>query len=310
MSNELTYPFAVMHITQSYDGTLSHLPHMTGTPKEYALDEGEKDAGRGWAYCPCDRMKVVKLTGVGAKGTNALYLTSTEKCSLANGKKAVVTIQLVHPNDDDLKKLKVGQIFRRGEKICREGTDGNATGNHIHMAVGLGTIVGTGWQLNNKNKWVLVTTGGPIKPEDAFFIDPAFTRVKDSKGLKFRTVPAPSVSADGAASSPDKSGEPREVAPAAHQSPSASLRSAAPPEVEPREVAPAAHQSTGKYRVTANVLRVRLGTGTDTPVVAALSKGDTVEICRVKLGKTDGRPWGKIDKTGWICLDYAKAVTP
>lgn len=286
MDNALIYPFQTMRITQRYDGTLSHLPHMTGTPKEYALDEGEKDAGRGWAYCPCDRMKVVKLTGVGAKGTNALYLTSTEKCSLANGKKAVVTIQLVHPNDDDLKKLKVGQIFRRGDKICREGTDGNATGNHIHMAVGLGSIVGTGWQLNSKNKWVLVTTGGPIKPEDAFFIDASFTRVKDSKGLKFKTVPqAPSVSADGAASSPDKSGEPREVAPAAHLSP-------------------------GKYRVTANVLRVRLGTGTDTPVVAALSKGDTVEICRVKPGKTDGRPWGKIDKTGWICLDYAKAVTP
>ena len=187
--NYLTYPFRVMKITQSYDGTTSHLPHMTGTPKEYALDEAGIDGGRDWVYCPCDRMKVVKLTGVGAKGTNALYLTSTEKCSLANGTKAVVTIQLVHPNDDDLKKLKVGQIFRRGEKICREGTDGNATGNHIHMAVGLGTIVGTGWQLNSKNKWVLVTTGGPIKPEDAFFIDRDFTKFVNDDGLKFKNLP-------------------------------------------------------------------------------------------------------------------------
>lgn len=188
MNNELTYPFAVMRITQRYDGETSHLPHMTGTPKEWALDEGEKDTGRGWVLCPCDKMKVAKLTGVGAKGTNALYLTSTEKCSLANGTKSVVTLQLVHPNDDDLKKLKAGQVFKRGEKICREGNDG-ATGYHIHMAVGLGTIVGTGWQQNSKGKWVLVTTGGPIKPEDAFFINPAVTTVKDAAGLRFKTLP-------------------------------------------------------------------------------------------------------------------------
>ena len=197
MSNHLTYPFAVMRITQSYDGETSHKPHLTGTPKEYALDEGGKDTGRDWVLCPCDEMKVAKLTGVGAKGTNAVYLTSTEKVDLANGEQAIVTLQLVHPNDDDLKKLNVGQTFKRGEKICREGNDG-ASGNHVHMAVGLGSIVGTGWQRNSKQKWVLVTTGGPIKPEDAFFVDRKITTVKNTKGLKFKDVPAPSVSAGGA----------------------------------------------------------------------------------------------------------------
>ncbi|MBR3553001.1 MAG: hypothetical protein IKN72_06400 [Clostridia bacterium] len=187
--NYLTYPFAVMRITQRYDGETSHKPHMTGDPKEWALDEGEKDTGRGWVLCPCDEMKVAKLTGVGTKGTNALYLTSTTKCDLANGKQSIATVQLVHPNDDDLKKLHAGQTFKRGEKICREGNDG-ATGYHIHMAVGLGTIVGTGWQKNSKGKWVLVTTGGPIKPEDAFWIDPAVTTVMNAAGLKFKTVPA------------------------------------------------------------------------------------------------------------------------
>jgi murein DD-endopeptidase MepM/ murein hydrolase activator NlpD len=94
----------------------------------------------------------------------------------------------VHPNDDDLCKLRDGQIIRRGEKICREGNDG-ATGNHVHMAVGLGEIVGTGWQQNSKGRWVLVTTGGPIKPEDAFFVDPAFTTIRDAKGLNFKMLP-------------------------------------------------------------------------------------------------------------------------
>lgn len=187
-NNYLTYPSKIMRITQSYDGQTSHLPHMTGTPKEFALDEGEKDGGRGWFYCGCASMRVAKLTGVGSKGTNALYLTSTTPVKLANRKESIITLQLVHPNDDDLKKLHEGQIFRRGDRICREGTDGTSA-NHVHLAVGLGTIVGTGWQKNSKGKWVLVTTGGPIKPEDAFFIDPDFTTVKDSKGLKFETLP-------------------------------------------------------------------------------------------------------------------------
>ena len=188
MANYLTYPFKVMRITQRYDGQTSHRPHMTGTPKEWALDEGEKDGGRGWVYCPCDRMKVVKLTGVGKPGTNAVYLTSAGEVDLANGQRAVVTLQLVHPNDDDLRKLKDGQIFTRGGAICREGNDG-ASAYHIHMAVGLGKIKGTGWQKNSNERWVLVTTGGPIKPEDAFWIDPKFTKVVDAKKLKFKPLP-------------------------------------------------------------------------------------------------------------------------
>lgn len=187
MANELIYPFHIMRITQRYDGTTSHLPHMTGTPKEYALDEGGSDTGRDWVFCPCDKMKVVKLTGVRKPGTNAVYLTSTSPVKLANGKSSIVTLQLVHPNDDDLIKLKDGQIFRRGEKICREGNDG-ATGYHVHMAVGLGTIIGTGWQKNSKSRWVLVTTGGAIKPEDAFYIDPSFTTVKGAAGISFKKL--------------------------------------------------------------------------------------------------------------------------
>lgn len=252
--NFMTYPFAVMRITQRYDGETSHMPHMTGNPKEWATDEGEKDTGRGWVLCPCDEMKVARLTGVGSQGTNAIYLTSTKKVDLANGKQAVATVQLVHPNDDDLKKLHVGQTFRRGEKICREGNDG-ATGYHIHMAVGLGTIVGTGWQRNSKGAWVLVTTGGPIKPEDAFFIDPAVTTVKDAAGLRFKTLPP----------------------------------------------------QPGKYRVTVNVLRVRLGTSTKTPIRALLGKGATVDIKKIKTG-LDGEVWGKVDGKGWVRMEYLEAV--
>ncbi|MBR3553350.1 MAG: hypothetical protein IKN72_08180 [Clostridia bacterium] len=299
MTNPLTYPFAVMRITQRYDGETSHKPHMTGDPKEYALDEGGADTGRDWVLCPCNEMKVARLTGVGAKGTNALYLTSTKKVNLANGTQSVVTVQLVHPNDDDLKKFKVGQTFKRGERICREGNDG-ATAYHIHMAVGLGTIVGTGWQRNSRNKWVLVTTGGPIKPEDAFFVDPAVTTVKNAAGIKFKRIPTPSPQAGTA-------GAPCDAAPAAHQTPSVSPDGLpAPPKGEPCDVTPAAHIL---YRVTADVLNIRSGTKAGARVVGTLRRGDCVTVRRVKYSAAFGSLFGQIAPGQWISLKYTKAVT-
>lgn len=188
--NYLTYPCRVMRITQSYDGQTSHLRHMTGTPKDYSLDEGCTDGGRDWIYCSCDGLKVVRITGTrDSHHTNAIWLTSTSKVKLANGKESVVTLQFVHPNDDDLLKIKTGHIFKRGDKICREGNDG-ATANHLHVAVGLGSIVCTGWTQNSKGAWVLTTTAGAIKPEDAFFIDPDFTKIVKTCGLKFKELPS------------------------------------------------------------------------------------------------------------------------
>lgn len=195
MPNYLTYPSQIMRITQSYDGRTSHRAHMTGKPHDYSLDEGCTDGGRDWIYCGCDALKVVRITGTkNSKKTNTIWLTSTTACDLANGMHSVATLQFIHPNDDDLLKIKVGQIFKRGDKICREGNDG-ASGIHLHLAVGLGTITNDGWVQNTNGSWVLTTTGGPIKPEDAFFVDPAFTTIRDSKGLNFKTLtqgkPAP-----------------------------------------------------------------------------------------------------------------------
>ena len=61
-----------MKITQSYDGTTSHLPHMLGVPKEYALDVGGIDKGRDWLFCPGDEMKVVRLYGAHNRGANSI----------------------------------------------------------------------------------------------------------------------------------------------------------------------------------------------------------------------------------------------
>lgn len=183
--NYLTYPCKVMRITQSYTGKTSHLPHTTGNPKDYPWDEGCKDGGREAFYCPCDELKIMRLY---TKGTNTIWVQSTSKVVCPNGKEGIFSALITHPNDSDFKKLTVGKKFKRGDLICYEGKDG-ATGNHLHISAGLGALTDNGWTQNSKGKWVLTTEGKTYKPEQLFYIDPEFTKVIDSKGLKFKELP-------------------------------------------------------------------------------------------------------------------------
>lgn len=189
-SNYLTYPLKNMNITQAYSGTYSHSPHTTGNPKDYPWDEAGGSPGREYLYCPCDEMKIVRLY---TQGTNTIWLESTQKVKLANGIEDYVSCMIIHPNDDDMSSLSVGQVFKRGDAICREGTDGQATGNHLHLSFGIGKISGTGWTQNTKGKWVLTTTGGTYPPEALIYIDDSFTKVIQNKGLLFKKLPENSV---------------------------------------------------------------------------------------------------------------------
>lgn len=186
--NYLIYPCKTLRITQSYTGTTSHKPHTTGSPKDYPWDEGCSGTGRDWCYCPCDEMVVKRIYGVGSGGTNTIWLESTSKVYFADGTSNYFTMLITHPNDDDLKKIKVGQKFKRKEQICREGTDG-ATGNHFHFSGGKGKYEGNGWTQNSNGKYVLTTTGATCKPQDLFFIDKSFTTVKSTKSLTFKNLP-------------------------------------------------------------------------------------------------------------------------
>lgn len=187
--NYATYPCKVMNITQGYTGSYTHSQHNTGSPKDYPWDEACSNSGRDWMFCPCDEMKVVRICGVGNGYTNTLWLESTTVVYFADGTSGYLILLITHPNDDDLKKIKKGDIFKRGEKICREGTDGNATGNHFHFSAGKGKMTGNGWKENSKGKWVLTCSESTAKPEQIFYIDPAFTTIKNAKGLKFKELP-------------------------------------------------------------------------------------------------------------------------
>lgn len=185
--NYLVYPTKNLKITQSYKGTYSHSGNYNGKPCDYPIDEAGADSSREYFYCPCDGMKIKHIYGVGGRGTNTIWLESTSKVTMPCGTD-YVTIMVIHPMDDDLSKLKVGQVFKRGEKMFREGTDGNASGNHFHISVGKGKYR-KGWVENSKGNWVIDTTKGSIKPEEAFYIDTKFTNVLKTANLNFKNLP-------------------------------------------------------------------------------------------------------------------------
>ena len=186
--NYLTYPCKVMNITQGYTGSYTHSQHNIGSPKDYPWDEACEGSGRSAMYCPCDEIKIKKIYGVGNRGTNTIWLESTSKVFFADGTNGYFTMLIIHPNDSDIRDLYVGQKFKRGQIICYEGTDGNATGNHFHFSTGKGKN-GT-WTENSRGKWVLTCSGGTYKPEKLFYIDPAFTTIKNSRGIEFKTLPS------------------------------------------------------------------------------------------------------------------------
>lgn len=286
MSDFLIYPTKIMRITQTYLGKTSHYPHTTGTPRDYPFDEAGADVGRNWMYCPCNEMKLMRIYGVGDGGTNTIWLQSTAKVSFADSTSDYFTMQVTHPEDADLKRLSVGQKFRRGEKICREGSDG-ANGNHFHFSGGKGTMTGNGWALNSNGKWVLTTTNGAHKPEKLFFIDPSFTKVDDAAGLKFKTLKKPSK------------------------------------EKEANNKTKSSKYQTGNYRVTdARVLNVRTGPGTKYPYLKfdELTKNAQEQVLSLLGAKVNGYvngvafsvseisgKWGKTP-SGWVYLEYCKKI--
>ena len=194
--NYLIYPIKIMNITQTYKNDFSHSRHTVGTPKDYPIDDNCGATGpNGYFYCPCDAMIVKKIYGVGSSSSNVLWLESTTPV-ITPTFTDYVTIMIGHIEDAELNKLKIGQTFTRKEPIAIEGKDGFATGEHFHIVVGRGKFKGSGWVKNTNDIWVINTTGGSVKPEDAFFIDNTFTTIKNSAGLNFLDLYIPDIEED------------------------------------------------------------------------------------------------------------------
>ncbi len=276
-----------MNLTQSYTDSYSHKPYSSGAPASYPIDDACSCDGRDWFFCPCDEMKLVRIYGVGTSGTNTIFLESTSKVHFADGTEDYCSILVMHSDDSDLKRLKQGQLFKRKEKICREGTDGFATGNHFHISAGKGRFKNPTWIQNSQGQWDINTTGGRFRPEKLFFIDRSFTIVRSSLGLKFNNLPEGKIPTEANNTTGEKA------------------------------------YPKGDYRVTdASLLNVRTGPGTSyrKKTYSEFTKNAQSQIYELVRYKSDGYvmgveftasqtkgSWGKTP-SGWVCLDYCTKI--
>ena len=172
------FPMETMRITQNPYGNTSHHPHNTGTPKDYPIDCAGVDGGRSAIFCPTE----MKVTAIKYCSTNTIWLVSTHKVNTPTFNDYVF-MTLTHWNDNDpyVKKRKVGDIIKKAEIACLEGTDG-ATANHIHICCGRG--YSDSWIKNSNKKVVIVGDNKP--PEQVMYRYTKFTTsVMDNGGLKW-----------------------------------------------------------------------------------------------------------------------------
>lgn len=161
------FPMSVMNITQGME---------SGTHAgSFAIDIAGRDSGKEWAFAP--------FTGVIKKkyaNGNTVWLESVNPVEYADGSVDYMTVAMTHDNNID--RLKVGQVINQGVNFYQEGTAGNATGNHIHLGVGRGKFSGSGWYQNKYGYWVI---NNEIRPYDAFYL--SGTEIINGGGYPWKT---------------------------------------------------------------------------------------------------------------------------
>lgn len=157
------FPMKYYNLTQGYINSSTH----QGT---YALDTAGKDTGKDEIYAPFS-CKVTKLY-IKKGHAYTVWLTSLDKVKTANNREEILTMMIVHP--EDIANLKLGQTFKQGQLVCHEGKTGNASGNHAHLELGIGTC---GWHKNSSGVYMI---DNAVKLEDYLFLK-SDTIIKNNK---------------------------------------------------------------------------------------------------------------------------------
>lgn len=144
-----------------------HRKHSTGSPKDYPSDLAGADSGRDWFRAPCDLIVLRRYT----QAPHAIWLRSKNKVKTPYGE-GYLYIMSEHQDNKEMRA--VGKTYKQGEKCFREGKNGNASGNHLHVSCGFSktkkALNGTGWKRNSKGAWVLHIPGVTnIKLSQAFY---------------------------------------------------------------------------------------------------------------------------------------------
>lgn len=164
------YPNQVMNITQTINGSFSHM----GTN---AIDDAQQDTGASHVYAPCDM--VCTATGLNQSEGNVVFWTSQKPVQTVSHGKQYITLMIIH---DNTANAYVGMKIKQGVQIADEGTAGFATGNHNHFEVKLGKFT---------HKYILNSYGvymmpGNINPAEVFFVDD--TKIINGGGLKWKKI--------------------------------------------------------------------------------------------------------------------------
>ena len=165
------FPSNYMRITQGY---------MEGSHKDsYAIDNADKDSGISNVYAPFTGI----IKKIYSNDANEVWLESEDIVEYPDGTKDYMTIMFAHAND--IQNLFVGKRIRQKEVFYKEGTKGNATGNHYHMECGKGKFTGNGWHKNNAGYWSI---NNGKRPEECLWIDETIN-ILDNHNYSFKKIP-------------------------------------------------------------------------------------------------------------------------
>lgn len=181
------YPFKDMRITQRHDEgnhKAHNIPFIDYSDKPW--DEACTDGGRQY-FEPQNDYRVVEILGLNITiTTNSVRLESVNELKIPYQEKPVILeLTLTHMDEATIKKLKVGDILKKGGKYLLEGKDG-ATAYHFHCTANIGKYYGM--KKNANDKWCFVYDKS-LTPEEAFYIDPKFNNIINAKGYNFKEVP-------------------------------------------------------------------------------------------------------------------------
>lgn len=173
---KMYFPMDTLRVTQGYGVTYGSVKANTYSHAGgYALDLGGADGGADWLYAPCD-MVVRRVYG----SYNAVWFESLEPIDGVGG---TVIMLCLHMNNADKEALgiKIGKVFKAGEKCYREGMAGKVTGTHVHLEIGKGPMKGTGWKENAQGVWVI---NEPLVPSEVLVLATG-TKVLNDGGYKW-----------------------------------------------------------------------------------------------------------------------------
>ena len=168
------YPNPVMNITQSINGSYSHM----GTN---AIDDAQADTGISNGYAPCDMICVATDYVNG----NAMFWQSQRKVRTRKYGDCIISMMVIH---DNTANAYVGMKIPQGSQLFSEGTMGNATGNHNHIEVAPCAFTRM-YVLNSSGVYMMPNN---VNPADIFFVDD--TRIINGGGLNWAKIPTSSTS--------------------------------------------------------------------------------------------------------------------